>query len=171
MTTLSDLPIKQIQCDTCQKKIWSCARCRHCHQKWCKDCAKKQYDCVGPNHHFSEECCEDCVPEYGRIVDEQYRSPTKSDALAPSGRYYCPNCAPPSEVSECKFKNESYIYQDNITRRDRISSGLQRDYLNNPENWKRYETNKEEVEKEWEEMMTHRKARPNDSRSTTYKKK
>lgn len=141
---MNKLEIKQINCDLCNKEIWSCARCRNCHQKWCGDCAKIQYGCVGPNHHYSEECCEDCVPEFGRIVEQNY---------------YCPNCAPPSEESECKFKNDSYMYQDGITRRDRISSGLQRDYLNNPENWKRYETDPENVKKEWESLMTHRRTR------------
>lgn len=138
------LHIKQINCDLCNKEIWSCARCRRCHQKWCRDCAKKQYDCVGPNHHFSEECCEDCVPEYGRIIED---------------KYYCPNCAPPSEELEYKFKYDSYSYQDTITRRDRISNGLQHDYLNNPENWGRYESNPKEMEKEWESLMTHSKTK------------
>lgn len=142
MTTLADLPIKQINCDICNKEIWSCARCRHCHQKWCGDCAKKQYDCIGPNHHYSEECCEQCVPKYGRIVDD---------------KYYCPSCAPESEESEYKFKYDSYQYQNKILRRDRIASGLECDYLNNPENWQRYEKNHDEIEEEWERMMTYTK--------------
>jgi hypothetical protein len=42
-------------------------------------------------------------------------------------------------------------------RRDRISSGLQRDYLNDPENWKRYNENPVEMKKEWEQLMTHKR--------------
>ena len=136
---------KRIKCDECDTKIWTCYRCRHCHSKWCENCVKEEYGCCGPNHYFSEECCEACVPEYGRVVGE-----------GDDKRYYCPECAPPGDEykMERKFKNDSYRFQSKIMDKYHMARGLGREYLNNASNWKRYNDNPQQIEKEWEEMMT-----------------
>lgn len=129
----------EIDCDICGKTMRRFNRCSNCSTNWCGDCKHNYWRCSGSNHTFIEECCDNCFPPHGRIVD---------------GHYYCSFCAPDTEILEKKFKDDSWRFQREITLRDSSSRCLDLDYLNNSENWKRYQESPDRVKQEWEKRMT-----------------
>lgn len=131
------------QCTHCAEITQGSAPvCYECGVAFCKSCNPRQYYCPGGNHYFSELCCKKCIPKYGRFVD--------------GDTYYCPCCAPPSEQLEHQFKAQAYACEESILRRDGRGMSINPDYLNDPTNWKRYETDPDGIEEEWEQLVVYR---------------
>jgi hypothetical protein len=148
---LSEEPIL---CDICNNEISNpCCRCRNCHTRWCLNCeGPTVYECIGDNHSFSESCCYGgpessfgCIPKYGRLVD----GPTFTT------NYFCPQCAPESEVLEYLFKRAVRRTENKVLRQYKFCKSLGVEYLNDPANWQRFSRASEsnEMEQEWIEMM------------------
>lgn len=111
-----------------------CCYCRNCPFRICTDCCTgKVYECKGSNHYFTESCCEICMHEYGRIVDNCY---------------FCPACCTGENQLEHRFKRAAYLISKKVTRKYRVSTSIDYTYLNDPNNWARYDRHPERMEKE-----------------------
>lgn len=130
-------------CAKCHKSLGEnaekqCCRCRNCPFRMCTDCCTgKVYKCKGSNHYFTESCCEICMPKYGVIVDNCY---------------YCPACCTGENQLEYKFKRDTYLISKKVTRKYRVSTSIDYTYLNDPNNWERYNRHPTLIEKEWWNM-------------------
>lgn len=125
-----------LTCDLCNTEIkYGFGHCSNCHTNTCASCEYNYYDCHG-FHYFAEHNCDNCLPTYGKIINDIY---------------YCPRCAPKESEDEYNFKRDMYVFETKFRNEFRKSENrkvfsmnvITDEELNNPENWKLYKTNPE----------------------------
>ena len=106
---------ESLKCHICDldTSFQKCKRCKKCHIIWCQKCKNSSYECVGENHFHLENCCDECIPKYGRLID----GPNFTTL------YYCPQCAPKTLKAEYLFKKAMRNKNVDI------------EYLNDSTNW------------------------------------